>query len=683
MITWISSGKFTVKGGALEDLSLKKLPLGAVQPDGWLAHQLELMKDGITGRLPEYGPYFKEDKNGFLYPDTPKGWEEIPYWLRGFYPLAVLTKDEKLLATARQYMEAIFASQDADGWFGPAYLKNRDTSESGAAIPDTFPNAVLGDVLAIHYDHTKDPRVLTLLHNYIRFLLSVPDDAFLPKRPKKLQWQTVRAGDHLSWLYWYFNTTGDGEALTLAKRVYERIWQTTTGYIANHAVDFAQRFGYDGIYSRQSRRQEDFERSEYHYQHMKEAWGQLPRGMFAADERFRYGENDPRQAFVPCAMVELQKNFMELIRISGDTEYADRTEDIMLNHFAPSFTPDYKQIHYLTAVNGPVLSDYRYAPTYNGTKSQDRSYFLMTPNNRCCGHNTGMGWTWYAMNLWQETADGGLAAVLYASNHVKTVLSGREVALETITNYPFSGEVSVRILKGGRFPLYFRIPGWCKACTVSVSGEKSIFAQAGGWVRLERAWADGETVDISFAMELGLTQWPANGSVTVDLGPLSYSLKMKEEYRTPADAGAYNHPEPHLWENYEILPGSPWNYGLVAGEPIRTVKMDTSISNQPWTVDDAPIVLKAKAKRIPNWSLQDDAAGKLQQSPVFSAEITEEVELIPMGCARLRIGCFPVVTEDPNANHWVKVPDHIPVEERAGIIPFDENYNMNAAAVIG
>ena len=683
MITWVNSGKFTAEGASLEALSLKKLPLGAVQPKGWLYHQLELMKDGVTGRLPEFGPYFKKDKNGFLYPETPKGWEEIPYWLRGFYPLAVLTKDEKLLATARQYIEAIFASQDADGWFGPAYLKNRDTSESGAAVPDIYPNAILGDVLALYYENTGDSRVLSLLHNYIRFLLSVPNDAFLPKRPKRLQWQKVRAGDYLPWLYWYYDTTGDEAALILAKRVYEKIWQTTTGYIANHAVDFAQRFAYDGIYSRQSRSQADFDRSEYHYQHMAEGWGQLPRGMFAADERFRYGENDPRQAFEPCAMVELQKNFMELIRISGDTKYADRTEDIMLNHFTASFTPDYKQMHYLTAVNSPILSDYRYAPTYNGTKSHDRSYFVMTPNNRCCGHNTGMGWTWYAMNLWQKTADGGLAAVLYTSGHVKTILNGREVELETITNYPFSGDVSVRVLKGGDSPLYFRIPGWCKACTVSVAGEKSVYDKNSGWIRVERVWSCDDTVDISFGMELGLTKWPVNGSVTIDFGPLSYSLKISEEYRLLTDAGAYNHPEPHLWENYEILPGSPWNFGLLEGESIRIAKMADEIIGQPWTQEHAPIVLKAKAKKIPNWTLQDDSAAKLQQSPVYSVEETEEVELIPMGCARLRIGCIPVVTDDPGANRWEKVPEHIPVEERVGMIPFDENFDMNAAAVIG
>ena len=99
----------------------QKLPLGEVTlKQGWLRRQLDLMCGGITGRLPEYGPFFKPEKNGYLYPETAAGWEEIPYWFRGFYPMAVLAESEKHLAIAKEYFEALFASVQEDGWFGPA-----------------------------------------------------------------------------------------------------------------------------------------------------------------------------------------------------------------------------------------------------------------------------------------------------------------------------------------------------------------------------------------------------------------------------------------------------------------------------------------------------------------------------------------------------------------------------------
>ena len=65
-----------------------KLPLGSVRPTGWLRHQLDLMTDGMTGRLDEVS-HFVADDNGWLGGDK-EGWEEQAYWFRGFYAMAVL-----------------------------------------------------------------------------------------------------------------------------------------------------------------------------------------------------------------------------------------------------------------------------------------------------------------------------------------------------------------------------------------------------------------------------------------------------------------------------------------------------------------------------------------------------------------------------------------------------------------
>ena len=66
---------------------LAKLPLGSVHASGWLRHQLDLMVNGQHGRLEELSSFLEAD-NGW-FGTKKEGWEEQPYWLRGFYPLAV------------------------------------------------------------------------------------------------------------------------------------------------------------------------------------------------------------------------------------------------------------------------------------------------------------------------------------------------------------------------------------------------------------------------------------------------------------------------------------------------------------------------------------------------------------------------------------------------------------------
>ena len=315
----------------LQRAPLTSLPLGEITcRGGWLFEQMKRMAEGITGKLPLYGPYFKPDRNGFLYADTPSGWEEVPLWLRGFYPLAVLLDDPAMLRTAEEYIEAIFRSRKENGWFGPAYLECTRRTEEGWPIPDLFPIMILSDTLILYHEHTGDARVLSLFGGLVRYCLALREEQFLPPIDDgKLRWQCIRGGDMLEELYWYYRQTGDGDALTLAERVHRSIAKSTSGYVATHAVDFSQRFAYDAIYSRQSGKEEDFLRSEAEYQKFAAVWGQMPRGIFAADEQIREGATDPREAFEPCGMVELAKNFYILGRISGLPEYAQRAEDVM------------------------------------------------------------------------------------------------------------------------------------------------------------------------------------------------------------------------------------------------------------------------------------------------------------------------------------------------------------------
>jgi hypothetical protein len=70
-----------------------------------------------------------------------------------------------------------------------------------------------------------------------------------------------------------------------------------------------------------------------------------------------------------------------------------------------------KALHYLTASNQPQLDASECHEYYN----KGRQICYSPHIYRCCQHNVAMGWPWYAQNLWQGTADDGLAAWLYAA----------------------------------------------------------------------------------------------------------------------------------------------------------------------------------------------------------------------------------------------------------------------------
>lgn len=169
----------------LANVPMTSLPMGAIRAEGWLGKQLELMLDGITGRLPEYGKYFTKEENGWLHPDTKAGWEEVPYWLRGFVPLALLTEDERCCNLVETYVDALLQSQDTDGYFGPAHLKNM-LGKNGQRITDVWPHVLAISALEDYYEAKHDTRILKLIERFYRFCHEMPEESFMPPSTKGL-----------------------------------------------------------------------------------------------------------------------------------------------------------------------------------------------------------------------------------------------------------------------------------------------------------------------------------------------------------------------------------------------------------------------------------------------------------------------------------------------------------------
>ena len=84
----------------LRPLNFIKLPVGSIRPEGWVRKFLELQRDGLTGHLGEISAWLEKDDNAWLTTGGDHGWEEVPYWLKGYSSLAYILNDPEIQIVA-------------------------------------------------------------------------------------------------------------------------------------------------------------------------------------------------------------------------------------------------------------------------------------------------------------------------------------------------------------------------------------------------------------------------------------------------------------------------------------------------------------------------------------------------------------------------------------------------------
>ncbi|MFT3822909.1 MAG: glycoside hydrolase family 127 protein [Chitinophagaceae bacterium] len=646
-----SSNSFYVSNRSpLQKQYFIKLPVTAFTAGGWMKKQLELQRDGLTGHLGEISIWLSKKDNAWLNKEGKgaHGWEELPYWLKGYANIGYVLQDKKMIDEAMFWINAVLANQRDNGDFGPDV-------EKGAGKRDLWTNMPMLWCLQSYYEYSGDKRVLSLMTKYFKWQLTIPDDKFLED-----YWEKSRGGDELSSVYWLYNLTGDTFLLELGTKIDRNTanWRQADNLANWHNVNIAQSFREPAQYYQQSGNHADIAATYNNFRLVRARYGQVPGGMFGGDENVRKGYSDPRQAIETCGMVEQMTSDNMLLGITGDPSWADNAEDIAFNMYPAAFMPDYKALRYLTAPNMTVSDSKNHHPGIDNKGP----FLMMNPfSSRCCQHNHAAGWVYYLEHSWMATPDNGIAAQLYLDGIVKAkVGDDTEVQFTAATHYPFEEDVQVQLsmTKAVEFPLYLRIPSWAHNAVVKVNGKQvAVKAVAGQYIKLENQWKNGDKLSLHLPMALDVRTWTNNkNSVSINYGPLTYSLKIAESYikqdsRETAvwDSKWQEGADQQKWPSYEIFATSPWNYGLLADAALpakyfRVVKKQWPADNNPFGVAGAPVEIKAKGKRIADWGFDSTGlTGVLPQSPVAANTAVEELTLIPMGGARLRITAFPVV----------------------------------------
>jgi len=657
-----------------------ELPLGSIKPQGWLLAQLETMKNGLTGHLDEAYEQVVGPRNGWLGGDG-DGWERGPYWLDGLVPLAYILDDPELKAKMQPWIEWSLINQAEDGYFGPVPFDTEPESEPGLQKTrrrDWWPKMVMLKVLQQYYRATGDERVISLMTKYFRYQLT-----HLPEIPLDSWsfWANRRGGDNLMMVYWLYNITGERFLLDLASLIHEqtfpwaKIFMNEKCYegqelshlypynVSNtypfdtilinrlcvrqlqsfHCVNLAQGIKEPVLFYQQDPDPVYIKAVKKALQDIKMFHGQ-PQGMYGGDEPMH--GNNPTQGIELCSVVELMYSLENMLTITGDIQFADHLEKIAYNALPAQIKQDFSARQYFQSANQVMLTRHRhnfYEEDHHG--GTDLCFGLLT-GYPCCTCNMHQGWPKYVQNLFYSTIDNGVAAMTYAPCYVNMLVSDSiPIKVTENTNYPFDENIffTIHCPDKTKFAFHLRIPSWCLTAEIKLNDDVFLTTTGGTISIINREWYNGDRIELCLPMEITFSRWVEN-SITVERGPLVYSLKIREQWAPENDGDRFN-----LYE--EVHPLDPWNYGLLESainDPDTGFQFLKFISDpvHPWSVDSAPVGIRTFGKIIPDWELFREMPGPLPHSlPLQHLQDSEpeEIILIPYGCTKLRITEFPVV----------------------------------------
>ena len=321
-----------------------------------------------------------------------------------------------------------------------------------------------------------------------------------------------------------------------------------------------------------------------------------------------------------CAAISMVYLFERMFLLHGDAAYIDCLERTLYNGVISGMSVDGGKFFY----PNPLSSDGVY--TFNADRTKTRQPWFgcaCCPSNLCRFIPSMPGYIY-------GVRDDDLYVNLFAANIATIALKGKNVTLEQSTQYPWDGDVAIRVIqnKAKAFNMMVRIPGWVQnqvvpsdlysysddilaGYEVTVNGQKVDGELENGYLVINRNWKKGDVVRIHFDMPVRTVIASPRvaddrGRVAVERGPLVYCAEWAD------NEGVNPH---HLLlgkkPQFDVNP----NYGITNTEGNGQTFNVTAVSTQAQEVslsDEGKVSAKdVTVKLIPYYAWNHRGAGKM------------------------------------------------------------------------
>ena len=273
-------------------------------------------------------------------------------------------------------------------------------------------------------------------------------------------------------------------------------------------------------------------------------------------------QGDPMyQGMETCVTVTWMKFLFQMLRLTGDSKYADQLEISLYNALIAAQSPKGDWWSYYTSLMGERVHSHLQFPDVvmsccvaNGPRA-----LLLTPS-------------WAVM-----TANNGIVVNLFGKMRAKLKTPrGQELSVVMDTDYPVKETIHavVHVPQNETFAVNLRIPEWSKITRIKIN-EQSYdgLTIAGTYAEIVREWSDNDKIEIVFDMRARVVEAPSglndaaimHGPVVLAFDtrlvparmgvetPPMYRYKFLKSTDGYMDAKIVDNPEiPAIWMTFEV-----------------------------------------------------------------------------------------------------------------------------------